>query len=202
MEHLGKVSHLRRGGTVYRQDEPAHSWYCLVEGAARKSVIMTDGRRQIVTFLFAGDLFGFGHLGVHPFSVEVTSQRAVVAQYSRTAAERLAENDPEVSRLVREITFDVVARLQSRMVLRGCSGALEKIAGFLVEMFDRTNCPGSVIDLPMSRYEIADYLSMSVETVSRSLTAMRRQHLIERIGNRRIRVIDERGLRILAPMSA
>jgi CRP-like cAMP-binding protein len=192
---LARVSSCQPGDIIYFQDDPTDYWYRLVDGAARKSAVMADGRRHIVSFLLPGDLFGFNSSRVHQFSVEVISPRTVVARYARRRAELLAESDPCVSRRVREAAFESISRLQARMILLGRNGALEKVAAFLLEMSERSADPAGVIQLPMTRYDIADYLSIAVETVSRSLSTMRSMRLIAFNGTRRIKVLDQVALR-------
>ncbi len=190
LTHLGAMSSCRLGETIYYQQEPTDHWYQLVTGAARKSTLMADGRRHIVTFLLPGDLFGFGAGPVHRFSVEAIVAGTIVARYSRRRAEMLAESDAEVGRRVREAAFESISRLQMRMLLLARCNALEKVCAFLLEMADRCACSADAFDLPMSRYDIADYLAIAVETVSRALTMLRSRGAIAFYGNRRIKIID------------
>lgn len=198
LEALARIERRRLGEVIYRQQEPADYWYRLVHGAARKSAVTADGRRHIVSFLVAGDLFGFGAAHTHRFTVHAISPVTVVARYSRRRAEMLAESNPDVARQVREAAFNSVARLQGRGVLLGRNGAIGKLAAFLLEMLNRAQQAEDVIDLPMSRYDIADYLSIAVETVSRSLTTMRGMHLIALVDMRRVKVIDRIALQRIA----
>ena len=198
LEELARTSSWGQGEIIYQQEDPADYWYRVVGGAARKGAIMPDGRRHIVSFLLPGDLFGFGASHAHQFTVEAISPGTIVARYSRRRAEIVAESDPEVSRRVREAAFESIARLQTRMVLLGRNGALEKVAAFMLEMHDRCGSGLDVVELPMSRYDIADYLSIAVETVSRSLTQMRRRRLIAFSGTRRFRILDEATLLVIA----
>ena len=198
LEDLARTSSCGQGEIIYQQEDPADYWYRVVGGAARKSAIMPDGRRHIVSFLLPGDLFGFGASHAHQFTVEAITPGTIVARYSRRRAETVAESDPEVSRRVREAAFESISRLQTRMVLLGRNGALEKVAAFLLEMHHRCGSCLDVVELPMSRYDIADYLSIAVETVSRSLTEMRRRRLIAFSGTRRFRILDEATLLVIA----
>ena len=198
LEELARTSSCGKGEIIYQQEDSADYWYRLVVGAARKAAMMPDGRRHIVSFLLPGDLFGFGYSHAHQFTVEAITPGTIVARYSRRRAEIIAESNPEVSRRVREAAFDSISRLQTRMVLLGRNGALEKVAAFLLEMHDRCSDHLDVVELPMSRYDIADYLSIAVETVSRSLTEMRRRRLIALSGTRHFRILDEATLLVIA----
>jgi CRP-like cAMP-binding protein len=192
MERLAILERCRQGQTVYRRNDPAQHWYRLVAGAARKCAVMPDGRRQIVDFLLPGDLFGFGSRNdCHLFSVEVLISGTLVARYPRQLVEALAESDPSVASRIREMAFESIARLQRQMVLLGRASALSKVSAFLLQMAERCNT-GSTnsVSLPMSRYDIADHLAIAVETVSRTLTELRRRGAIALNGARHVHIID------------
>jgi CRP/FNR family nitrogen fixation transcriptional regulator len=195
MESLGTLRRYGADETVYCQDEATDYWYQLVSGAARKCTQMADGRRQIVEFLLPGDLFGF-HAGArHDCSVECVVPNTTVVRYQRPQMESHMESDPELARRVREIAFDSLDRMQSRTILLGCSRALERVCGFLVEMSDRPQIgTDGTIALPMSRYDIADYLAIAVETVSRSLTTLRTKQVIAFFDTRHFRIVNRKAL--------
>jgi CRP-like cAMP-binding protein len=195
MESLGTLRRYSADETVYCQDEAADYWYQLVDGAARKCTQMSDGRRQIVDFLLPGDLFGF-HAGArHDCSVECVAPNTSVVRYQRPRMESLMESDSQLARRVREIAFNSMDRMQSRTILLGCGRALERVCGFLLEMADRRQIEtGGTIALPMSRYDIADYLAIAVETVSRSLTTLRSKQVIAFFDTRHFRIVDRKAL--------
>jgi CRP/FNR family nitrogen fixation transcriptional regulator len=195
MESLGTLRRYCADETVYCQDEPADYWYQLVDGAARQCTQMSDGRRQIVDFLLPGDLFGF-HAGArHDCSVECVAPNTTVVRYQRPRMESLMESDPQLARRVREIAFDSMDRMQSRTILLGCGRALERVCGFLLEMAERRQIEtDGTVSLPMSRYDIADYLAIAVETVSRSLTTLRSKQVIAFFDTRHFRIINRKAL--------
>lgn len=190
LTHLGGRRRYARGETIYRQHEQVDWWYQLISGAARKSTVTPDGRRHIVSFLLPGDLFGFGAQPIHRFSAEAVDAGTVVARYPREPAQMLADSDAEVSRQVREAAFESLARLEMRVLLLTRRTALEKLCAFLLEMADRSAGPADAFDLPMSRYDIADYLAIAVETLSRAFTILRSGGAIALCATRRIRIID------------
>jgi CRP-like cAMP-binding protein len=195
MESLGTSYRYGAGELVYCQDEPADYWYRLVGGAARKCTQITDGRRQIVDFLLPGDLFGFHSGARRDCSVECVVANTTVVRYQRTQMESLMESDPQVARGVRDIAFGSIHRMQSRMILLGRSRALERVCGFLLEMALRAHLETEgTVSLPMSRYDIADYLAIAVETVSRSLTTLRSARVIAFFDTRHFRIIDRKAL--------
>src|SRR5688572_6917810 len=172
LEQSASAIHCRVGETIYYEGRPADYYYRLSSGAARKSALMPDGRRRIISFLLPGELFGFGAHATHRFSVEALAPGTVVVRYPRQPFESFAATNAAVGRQIREAAFDSIAHLQTRMVLLGRSSALEKVSGFLLEMIHRSATEPDLIFLPMSRYDIADYLAIAVETVSRSLTRL------------------------------
>ena len=96
---------------------------------------------------------------------------------------------------MREIAFGSIDRLQSRMILLGRSSALERVCGFLLELAYRMQVEAEgTVALPMSRYDIADYLAIAVETVSRSLTTLRSERVITFFDARHFRIINRRTL--------
>jgi CRP/FNR family transcriptional regulator, nitrogen fixation regulation protein len=195
MESLGTLRRYRADETVYCQDEAADYWYQLVDGAARKCTQMSDGRRQIVDFLLPGDLFGFQAGARHDCSVECVAPNTTVVRYQRQRMESLMESDPQLARRVREIAFDSMDRMQSITILLGCGRALERVCGFLLEMADRRQIEtDGTVALPMSRYDIADYLAIAVETVSRSLTTLRSKQVIAFFDSRHFRIVNRKAL--------
>jgi CRP-like cAMP-binding protein len=192
MESLGTLRRYGAGERIYRQDESADYWYRLVGGAARKCTQVLDGRRQIVDFFLPGDLFGF-HAG--DYSVECVVPNTTVVRYQRREMESLMEADPQLAREVREFAFESIDRMQSRIVLLGRSRAMERVCLFLLEMAYRAQIESlGTVSLPMSRYDIADYLAIAVETVSRSLTTLRSKRVIAFLDTRHFRILDRKAL--------
>ncbi|MEA2782873.1 MAG: family transcriptional regulator, nitrogen fixation regulation protein [Rhodospirillaceae bacterium] len=196
MEALATTRRCRRGEEVYGRDDPVESWYRVVSGMARKSTLLSDGRRRIVDFLLPGDFFGFSVREERYFDVETVIEGTILVSYPQRRIEALADSDPEVGRRVRQLAFNSLSRLQARILILGRTTALEKVRAFLVEMSERSRDGTSVIVvLPMSRYDIADYLALSVETVSRALTALRRRGSITLADKHRLTIVARGALR-------
>ncbi len=191
IEPWAKRTRCQLGETIYFQDDPADHWYRLDTGAARKCLLMADGRRQIVDFLFPGDLFGWGVRNAHNCAVEAIVADTVVTYYPRGRLKMITDSNSDERRRILNMAFEAIARLQMRMVLLGRTSALERVSAFLLEMADRCggDC-GNVIVLPMSRYDIADYLALAVETVSRALTKLRRCGAISLDTSRLVQIVD------------
>ncbi|MDB5601188.1 MAG: hypothetical protein JWN71_3232 [Xanthobacteraceae bacterium] len=157
---------------------------------------MADGRRLIIDFLLPGDFFGFGARHEEFFAAEAIAGGTVVARYPRRSLETAADANPRIGREIREITCDAISRSQARLLILGRVTALEKVGAFLIEMadrsFDRTD---QTVVLPMSRYDVADYLAVSVETVSRALTDFKKCGAIRCVTTRRIKILDRSALK-------
>ena len=167
LDSLATIVQFRRGEEIYARDGPVDHWYRVTSGTARKSTLERNGVRRIVDFMLPKDYFGFSGRAVRNVDVEAVVDGTAVACYPRKRVEKLAEDDPEVGRYVRELAFESISRLQIRLLILGRGNAREKLRAFLIEMQGRTGTAGAApFTLAMSRYDIADYLGISVETVS------------------------------------
>jgi CRP/FNR family transcriptional regulator, nitrogen fixation regulation protein len=198
LEKLASIAVVRkchRGQEICSQGQPAEYWYRVTSGTARRCVAQPDGRRQIVELLLPGDFFGFTALTEYDSTVEAVAEGTIVASYPRRRVEMLAEADPQLSREILQVTFEALSRLQAQLMILGRITATEKVSSFLLKMAGRlSDQTPDHVDLPISRYDIADYLGLSVETVSRSLTSLKNRGLIVLSGPRSVRIIDRDAL--------
>lgn len=184
-----------RGQEICGESLPAETWYMVVAGAARRYVLRSDGRRQIMDFLLPGDFFGCTSRVEYDFTVEAVHRNTIIASYPRRRAEALADTDPQLAREIRMLVLEGMSRLQTQLLTVGRITAPEKVGSFLLDMAARLS-PGHTdkVTLPVSRYDIADYLAVSVETVSRSLTDLKYRGVIELSGARSIKIVDRDAL--------
>lgn len=169
LDLMGAPMLFARNVEIYGQDEPAEYLYKVIRGAVRTYRVLHDGRRQIAAFLLPGDVFGLEAGATHRASAEAIAD-SVVLVIKRSAVLALAERDPEVARQMWTLTAQELGRAQNHMLLL-VRNAQERIAAFLLEMAERR--PGAdSVELPMSRQDIADYLGLTIETVSRTLTQL------------------------------
>jgi CRP-like cAMP-binding protein len=197
---LGAARRFRISEAVYLRNEPIEFWYQMVCGSGRRFAMSYDGRCQIVEFLLPGDLFGFGDgASKHLFSVEAIASGTTVVAYPRRCLERLVDSDPRLGRRVRELVLASISRIQARVVTLGRTSALARVSAFLLEMAERFRAgPANAIILPMSRYDIADYLCIAVETVSRALTELRQRGVIRFGDIRSVQICDRSALEALS----
>jgi CRP/FNR family transcriptional regulator, nitrogen fixation regulation protein len=145
--------------------------------------VLNDGRRQIGAFLLPGDMFGLEAGATHASSAEAVAD-SVILVIKRSAVVALAERDPEVASQMWTLTARELGRAQNHMLLL-IRNAQERIAAFLLEMAERA--PGAdAVELPMSRQDIADYLGLTIETVSRTLTQLEAEAAIALPTSRRV----------------
>jgi CRP/FNR family transcriptional regulator, nitrogen fixation regulation protein len=183
IELMGARITFQRNAEIYGEAEPADYLYKVVSGAVRTCKVTSDGRRQIGGFYLPGDIFGLEAGEVHAFSAEAISE-ATVLVVKRKPLMALAERDGEVARQLWASTATELYRAQGRLGLL-IKSAQERVAGFLLEMATRCS-RGDGVELPMTRQDIGEYLGLTIETVSRTLTSMQETALIELATTRRI----------------
>ena len=195
IDAIAEITSHGRGENIQRRDHHAPYLSRAISGVARDCALLADGRRHIIAFLMPGDFFGFTPRDAHQFSVEAVVDDTVVAHYPLQRVEQIADANSRLGRRLREMAFDAASRSQARSLILGRLSALERVGLFLLEMGQRsTDASGTAILLPMSRYDIADYLGLSSETVCRVLTDLKDRGAIAFTGAHRVRIIDPRAL--------
>jgi CRP/FNR family transcriptional regulator, nitrogen fixation regulation protein len=191
---MGAPMPFARDTEIYGEGESADYIYQVVSGAVRTYKILNDGRRQIGAFYLPGDMFGLEMGEEHDLSAEAVCD-CTIAVIKRSSLTNLAKDDGSITQALWTLTARELQRAQKHVLLLVRS-AQERVASFLLEMADRTAGAGSVV-LPMSRRDIADYLGLTIETVSRSLSALEDQSAIALSGARRVQLTNVRELRRL-----
>jgi CRP/FNR family transcriptional regulator, nitrogen fixation regulation protein len=180
---MGAVMPFGRNVEIYGENEPAEYVYKVLSGTVRTYKVLNDGRRQIGAFYLAGDTFGLEIGEDHTFSAEaITDCKILVVKRSTLIS--LASRDNDVARQLWAMTAAELQRAQDHIMLL-IKTAQERVAGFLLEMAKRSSVV-SEVDLPMSRQDIADYLGLTIETVSRTLSLLERGAAIAVPNSRRI----------------
>lgn len=178
LEQFGTTISVQRDREIHAQGDQAAYCYRIVSGCIRMVKLMEDGRRQIGEFLMTGDLLGFDALETYDFATEAVSD-VVLRRYPRRMVDALAERNIALARRLRAVTSISLRLAHTRLVLLGRKTASERIASFLLEMIERLpNVRRNVLDLPMSRTDMADHLGLTIETVCRVLAHLRRDGTI------------------------
>jgi CRP-like cAMP-binding protein len=178
LQRIGTKLHFDRGETIFNEGDAAEYAYKVVSGAVRLCKHMADGRRQIAQFLLPGDFFSFMDLSEHSFTAEAVND-AILICYPQRQIERLGEEKLSLRKGFAALLTRRVRDIQNHLVMLGRQTAKEKVASFLLLLVEHDGTKSNAfLDVPMSRQDIADYLGLTIETVCRVLSAMKRQGLI------------------------
>ena len=191
------------GETIFFEGDTATHVYNLTSGVLRLSKLLPDGRRQIAGFLFPGDFLGITMEDEHAFTAEAISP-STLCQFSRARFDAFVDTHPRLERRLYAIAAHELAAARQQLVLLGRKTAAERVASFLLMLDARhqASCQGTVLGgdivLPMSRSDIADYLGLRIETISRELSALKASRLIQLTSTQTIRFVDRARLEQLA----
>jgi CRP-like cAMP-binding protein len=191
MPLMGVSMSYPRNSEIFGENEPTEFLYKVISGGVRTYKVLSDGRRQIGAFYLPRDVFGLEFAEEHTFSAEALADTKVLV-VKRSALSELAGRDAGVAKELFALTARELRRAQSRILLL-IKSAQERVASFLLEMAARTPL-GDSIELPMSRQDIADYLGLTIETVSRTLTSLQDDAAIELSTSRHIVLRDRSAL--------
>jgi CRP/FNR family transcriptional regulator, anaerobic regulatory protein len=168
------------GETLFLENDPSDAAYTVTEGVVRLYRIFADGRRQIVSFLLPGDFIAAETHGRHAFSADAITQ-VTLCRFAQTQFAAVMERRPHVLQRLYEMSAQELIRAHEHMIALGQRSATEKIAWFLVTLRDkwaRSGLASNEIPIPMLRQDIADYLGLTIETVSRTLSSLARDKKI------------------------
>ena len=183
-----------RGAEIFGEAEPAEYIYQVIDGSVRSYKLLSDGRRQINAFHMVGDIFGLEHGGAHRFTAEAIVD-TMVRLVKCVSLAHIAETDAAVARDLLNMTASNLQHAENHMLLLGRKTSLERVAAFLLEMDHRLPAAGAMA-LPMCRRDIADYLGLTLETVSRALSTLHGKGVLGFVGQtqRQIVLLDRRKL--------
>lgn len=183
-----------RDEEIYAQDDAVELLYRVIKGAVRTSRLTADGRRQVGDFYYVGDLFGLEPGPDHRFAAEALEDCEILVV--RRSTVRAAAGDAELDRAILEAQQLEMERLQDHVVMLGRKSARERVASFLMSIAQRQ--PEDHVDLAMGRQDIADYLGLTIETVSRMLTQLQGDAIVEFPSARRFQIRKWTALEALA----
>ena len=178
LQQVGVKVRFARNETIFSDGDEATNCYKVISGAVRLCKHLADGRRQIADFLLAGDLFGFMQFGHYKFTAEAVGD-VVLMCYPQRQVARLSSSMPNLRGRLFMLLSQRLLGMQDHLVMLGRQTAKERIASFLLHIAERSDAEeGLAFDLPMSRQDIADYLGLTIETVCRMLSGLKRQKII------------------------
>ena len=190
------------GETIFFEGDDASYVYNLTSGVLRLSKLLPDGRRQIAGFLFPGDFLGITMEDEHAFTAEAITP-STLCQFSRARFDAFVDTHPHLERRLYAIAAQELAAARHQLVLLGRKTATERVASFLLMLADRDESTldalsASEVVLPMSRSDIADYLGLRIETVSREISSLKASRLIRLTTTHNIRLLDRARLELMA----
>ena len=192
----GTVVHVAQGCEIFAEGNETDVFYKVISGVVRICKFLSDGRRQIEAFHVAGEVFGFELGSEHMLSAEAVSDCTLVS-YRRRNVEMLARKDETVTHQLFQYAMKNLAQAQNHSLLLGRRGAAEKVASFLLSWATHF-ADKRAITLAMTRQDIADYLGLTIESVSRSLSQFERDGLIALPNARDVRLKNIEALEDLA----
>jgi CRP-like cAMP-binding protein len=166
---------------LVHEGDDTRNFYEVLEGVLSSYKIFADGRRQIIAFAFAGDLIGFSHGSAYRYECEAVLA-ARVRVIPKTSLLRSIRERPEIGEKLLALAAIEVAQGEDHSLSLGRKSALERVASFLVNLAERAGYGAATrieMQLPMSRLDMADFLGLTIETVSRNLTKLRVRGIIE-----------------------
>jgi CRP/FNR family transcriptional regulator len=196
------VSHrrLERGQMLVSEGDTPKYAYGILSGGLKLFKCLRDGRTQMTGYLIPGDFLGLPLRGAYPYSVEAYAE-TILCQFPVACLQKVFERHPRLRTWLHEITYDDLAAAQEHMLLLGRKTMMERVCTFLVGLLKRVEEMKGPVDrltIPMLRSEIAEYLGVTMETVSRSFSRLQRDGLIAIEHTNEFRILDRSELRAIA----
>jgi CRP/FNR family nitrogen fixation transcriptional regulator len=175
--HMGSVQNVSQDREIFAEGDHADYFFKIMSGVVRTCKFLADGRRQIDAFYVAGDIFGFEAGEDYQLSAEAVTDCTLIV-YRRNKIDALAGSDKIASHELLNFAMRGMARAQAHSLLLGRRSAMEKVAGFLLTWAQK-GANHKTVTLAMTRQDIGDYLGLTIETVSRTLSQMERENVID-----------------------
>ncbi|PWR24081.1 Crp/Fnr family transcriptional regulator [Zavarzinia compransoris] len=191
---------IEAGTTFIEEGAPADELFNLTGGTVKVFKLLADGRCQVTGFMMAGDFLGLSRGGTYAYSATAITP-VTFCRFQRTQLRGLVDELPKIERQMLGLAMNELMAAQDQMVLLGRKTARERIASFLLALSARAvrrGQPANPVGLPMTRGDIADYLGLTTETVSRSLTQLKGEGLISLKGNHAATILDTGALAAIA----
>lgn len=196
-KNLGRTMRVPAGHALFHQGDPAERVFTLTRGSLKLYKLLADGRRHIAGFIYPGDFLGIIVEEQHAFTAEAVED-SQLCWFSRPRFDDFVDHHASMQRELCRSAAHELAAAQQQLVLLGRKTASERLATFLVHLSDRAKTirgrDPALVKLPMSRSDIADYLGLTKETVSRVLSSFRRDRVIRLAAIDEVEIIDRRRL--------
>jgi CRP/FNR family transcriptional regulator len=192
------------GQTLFHEGDPNPYVFNVVDGAVKLYRLLPDGRRQITGFLFQGDFLGLGGRGASSFTAEALTPLNA-CRFRRGDFDQLLNALPALEHRLVALAGDELMAAQEQIVLLGRKTARERLASFLTRLSERQvqlGGPEGQVHLPMTRLDIADYLGLTIETVSRVFTQFKTSGLIRLLPGNDVALPDPAALKALGEGAA
>jgi len=201
IRRLAQIAHRKKipaGQTIMSDETPVDFFANVISGAVKLTKTLPDGRQQIVGLLFAPDFLGRAFSKSNPYTAEAATD-VEICTFPYVAFERLVAEYPDLQQRLFRHTLDELDAARDWMLLLGRKTAEEKVASFLLMLAKRSLLMGcqhtgpaekATFELPLTRADMADYLGLTIETVSRQLTRLKTSNVIKLNSNRLIAVPD------------
>jgi len=191
---------LKAHDPVMDEGEPADSLFNVTGGTVKLYKLLPDGRRQITGFLFEGDFLGIAMNDTYACSAEAVGN-VRLCRFPRRKLEGLLDKFPRLEKRLLSMASNELAQAQDQMLLLGRKTAREKLCSFLLSLSRRAALRGfdpAVVNVPMSRNDIGDFLGLTTETVSRTFTNLKRDGIIQQLEGGKVRILQPDDLQDLA----
>lgn len=185
------VKDVPTGKCLFREGDEARKVYEVVSGVLRLTRVMENGRRQVIAFGFPGDIVGFPSDGYHHTECDAILGGEVIVHPSEAMLSD--KGDPELRTRLFQAALREIGAMQDHFVMLGRKTARERIASFLAVLSDRVGTPVGAyqqIQLPMTRSDIADFLGLTMETVSRTISQLKKAGIIALDGSRSMIILQ------------
>lgn len=195
----GTTARLTPGETLFFEGDVANNVYNLTSGLLRLSKLLPDGRRQVAGFIFPGDFLGITMEDEHAFTAE-TIAASEVCRFPRSRFDEFVDAHPHLERRLYALAAHELAASRQQIVLLGRKTATERLASFLL-MLGRTEANGGggkIVRLPMTRTDIADYLGLRIETISRELGNLKSNRIVRLASMHELEILDRARLEAIA----
>ena len=187
------------GTNIFLQNDPSQYLYNITEGNVKIYQLLDDGRIQIIGFLYPGDFFGTYQNNKYNYCAEAIGNLKTCVFDKKILDKYLDENPILAKELLNQTSFEL-SLAQDRITVLGKLKAVERISRFLLNISDqrkRIGWQNNPISLPMTRQDIADYLGLTIETVSREFSNLKSSNVIKSLTSKQIYLTDIKKLQTL-----